>query len=127
MRSNVDLRGAIYTGTDDPSIQMNDADRATAIHSAAAEGFSRGAQAYVRGRPDYPPQTRAWLRDDLGLRAGKVVLDSIAALEPPQLARVMAEVRRLIETTPELSGRDGVTFPYVTAAHHLMRLLGPSE
>lgn len=54
---------------------MNDADRGTAIHSAAAHGFSRGAQTYARGRPDYPPQTRAWLRDDLALRAGKIALD----------------------------------------------------
>jgi SAM-dependent methyltransferase len=260
---------------------MNEPDRATAIHSAAAEGFSRGAQAYVRGRPDYPPQTRAWLLEDLGLRAGKVVLDLgagtgkftrtllatgasviavdpvpqmleqlaqaapgakamvgaaehipaadstvdavvcaqafhwfatgaalaeirrvlkpggvlgliwnvrdesvewvaaltallvpyeddtprystgrwrklfpaegfgplreqsfphghtgptqqvildrvssisfIAALDAPERARLLTQVERLIETTPELAGRDEVTFPYVTAAHHLVR------
>ena len=266
---------------------MNDADRATAIHCAAAEGFSRGAQAYARGRPDYPSQTRAWLLEDLGLRAGRVVLDLgagtgkftrtllasgasviavepvpqmleqlaqsapdaramageaehipladsavdavvcaqafhwfatsaalaeirrvlkpggvfgliwnvrdesvewvarltallvpyegdtprygtgrwrklfpaegfgplrerhfphahtgppqqvildrvssisfIAALDPPERAHLLAQVRRLIETTPELAGRDEVSFPYLTAAYHLLRLLGPGE
>ena len=126
----------------------------------------------MRGRPDYPPQARAWLLEDLGLAPGRVVLDlgagtgkftrtllaigaSVIAVEPvPQVleqlaqaapdaramlgaaeherAHLLAQVRRLIETTPELAGRDEVTFPYVTAAHHLVRtsyaqLLGPSE
>lgn len=54
---------------------MNDADRSTALHPAAAHGFSQAAPTYARGRPGYPPQTRAWLQDDLSLRAGKVALD----------------------------------------------------
>ncbi len=54
---------------------MSETDRATAIHSAAAEGFARGAQTYARGRPDYPPQARAWLERDLGIGPGKVALD----------------------------------------------------
>src|SRR3954471_16020509 len=45
------------------------------VHRAAAEGFSSGAEAYVRGRPDYPPQALDWLRDALGLRPGKTVVD----------------------------------------------------
>jgi SAM-dependent methyltransferase len=46
-----------------------------AVHPAAAEGFARGAQTYVRGRPDFPPVVREWLRDDLDLHQGKVVLE----------------------------------------------------
>src|SRR6185437_10506494 len=72
--------GAIYTSAYAHSRHMNEADRTTAIHSAAAHDFSRGAQTYARGSPDHPPQTRAWLRDDLRLRAGKVALD-LGALE----------------------------------------------
>ena len=45
------------------------------VHRAAAEGFSSGAETYVRGRPDYPPQALDWLRDTLGLGAGKRVVD----------------------------------------------------
>jgi SAM-dependent methyltransferase len=45
------------------------------VHRAAAEGFSSGAEAYVRGRPDYPPQALDWLRDTLGLGPGKTVVD----------------------------------------------------
>ena len=45
------------------------------VHRAAAEGFSSGAETYVRGRPDYPPQALDWLRDTLGLGPGKTVVD----------------------------------------------------
>jgi len=45
------------------------------VHRAAAEGFSSGAEVYVRGRPDYPSQALDWLRDALGLGPGKTVVD----------------------------------------------------
>lgn len=45
------------------------------IHRAAAQGFAAHAEAYARGRPDYPPQAIDWLRDDLALAPGKTVLD----------------------------------------------------
>ena len=47
----------------------------SAIHPAAAEGFGRGADAYVRGRPDFPSAALAWLSEDLGLQPGKTVVD----------------------------------------------------
>ncbi|KJK21849.1 SAM-dependent methyltransferase [Burkholderiaceae bacterium 16] len=47
----------------------------TDIHHAAAQGFSSQADTYARGRPDYPPALGAWLEQQLGLRAGKTVLD----------------------------------------------------
>ena len=45
------------------------------IHRMAAAGFGAKADAYARGRPDYPPEVEAWLRDDLALGAGKKALD----------------------------------------------------
>jgi SAM-dependent methyltransferase len=49
--------------------------RTSAIHPFAAEGFARGADTYVRGRPDFPPAVRAWLRDDLRLDERSVALE----------------------------------------------------
>jgi SAM-dependent methyltransferase len=45
------------------------------VHPAAAAGFDRGADTYVRGRPDFPPAAVGWLRDDLGLRPAKTVVE----------------------------------------------------
>lgn len=47
----------------------------TAIHHAAAQGFSSQADTYARGRPDYPEEISTWLRDTLRLSAGKTVVD----------------------------------------------------
>lgn len=47
----------------------------SAIHQSAAEGFAQGAEAYVRGRPDYPPEIADWLQDRLGLRPEATVVD----------------------------------------------------
>lgn len=47
----------------------------TALHHAAAEGFSAGADAYEKGRPEFPPEVTGWLREALGLGPGKVALD----------------------------------------------------
>jgi SAM-dependent methyltransferase len=48
------------------------------VHPAAAAGFQRAADAYRRGRPDYPDQAVAFLVDRLGLRPGRRVLDMAA-------------------------------------------------
>jgi ubiquinone/menaquinone biosynthesis C-methylase UbiE len=45
------------------------------VHAVAQLGFSREAQAYARGRPEYPAAILPWLTDDMGLAAGKVVVD----------------------------------------------------
>lgn len=45
------------------------------VHSAAQQGFSKEADAYNRGRPDYPPELRGWLEQVLGLSPGKRVAD----------------------------------------------------
>lgn len=49
--------------------------RTSAIHEAAAGGFGAKAEAYVTGRPDYPAGVADWLAADLGLGAGRRVLD----------------------------------------------------
>ena len=33
------------------------------VHQAAAEGFSKDADRYARGRPGYPEAVDGWLRD----------------------------------------------------------------
>jgi SAM-dependent methyltransferase len=48
---------------------------APSIHPSAATGFAAGAEAYQRGRPDYPPALTDWLRDALGLKRGRAVVD----------------------------------------------------
>lgn len=45
------------------------------VHPAATRGFGHGADTYVRGRPDFPTGAFDWLRDDLGLAAGKAVIE----------------------------------------------------
>lgn len=45
------------------------------VHKAAADGYTRGADIYVRGRPDYPPAVTQWLSDTLALAPGKTVLE----------------------------------------------------
>jgi SAM-dependent methyltransferase len=45
------------------------------VHHTAAAGYKAGAETYVRGRPDYPPQIADWLTDTLGLNADKTVID----------------------------------------------------
>jgi len=45
------------------------------IHQAAQLGFSAGAQAYARGRPDYPEEVAGWLASVIGLAPGKRALD----------------------------------------------------
>ncbi|WP_432261250.1 class I SAM-dependent methyltransferase [Cupriavidus sp. TMH.W2] len=47
----------------------------TAIHEAAAQGFASQADAYARGRPEYPAAIDGWLRGTLGLHAGRTALD----------------------------------------------------
>jgi len=45
------------------------------MNPLAEQGFARGAEAYARARPSYPPEALAWLREQLGLSATSAVLD----------------------------------------------------
>jgi SAM-dependent methyltransferase len=89
------------------------------VHEAAAEGFARGAGAYERGRPSYPPEALFWLAEQLGMAPGRRVLDlaagtgkltrllvatgaSLIAVEP------VAEMRSaLVELAPGVDVRAG--------------------
>jgi ubiquinone/menaquinone biosynthesis C-methylase UbiE len=48
------------------------------VHPAAAAGFQRAADAYRRGRPDYPEDAVAFLANMLRLEPGRRVLDLAA-------------------------------------------------
>lgn len=45
------------------------------VHYQAAQGFAKQADAYARGRPDYPAALLHWLRSTLELEPGKMVVD----------------------------------------------------
>ncbi len=45
------------------------------VHPAALQGYSEGAGAYERGRPDYPRELLNWLRHALRLGPGKTAVD----------------------------------------------------
>jgi len=89
------------------------------LHHAAAEGYAQGADTYVRGRPDYPPQVSAWLTDTLGLQPGQTVLEvgagtgkftprllqtgaRVIVLEP-----VQAMLAKLSKAHPEVEAHQG--------------------
>ena len=89
------------------------------IHRSAAEGFTASAAKYVQGRPDYPAELDDWLRSDLALSPGKVVLDlgagtgkfvphllrtgaSVVAIEP-----VAAMLAQLIQMNPGVDAKQG--------------------
>jgi len=45
------------------------------VHPFAARGFAEVAEAYERGRPEYPAPAIAWLAERLALRPGATVVD----------------------------------------------------
>jgi tRNA A58 N-methylase Trm61 len=51
---------------------------ASRVHPAAARGFDVTADAYERGRPDYPEDAVAFVCDRLGIAPGRTVLDLAA-------------------------------------------------
>jgi SAM-dependent methyltransferase len=50
-------------------------DRGSGLHRAASTGYAAEADAYVAGRPDYPPAVAGWLTRELGLGPGRRVVD----------------------------------------------------
>lgn len=91
------------------------------IDALAHEGFSRGADAYERGRPGYPRGAVAWLCEALGVAAGSRVLD------------IGAGTGKLAGLVRELSGADVIAVEPVAemreiaAAHGLPVLDGTAE
>ena len=47
----------------------------TDIHAAAQQGYSVEAHTYARGRPEYPADLLAWLKNDISIIEGKLVVD----------------------------------------------------
>jgi MOSC domain-containing protein YiiM/SAM-dependent methyltransferase len=100
-----------------------------AIHESAAKGFSAGADAYERGRPDYAPEAVATLVRELRIGPGTRVLDlaagtgkltrqlvdtgaEITAVEP------VAEMRaKLVAAVPGVEALEG-TAERIPLANH---------
>ncbi len=91
----------------------------TRIPSAAERGFTRGSDAYERGRPSYPSAALQLLSRELGLEAGRSVVDigagtgkmsrllagtgaRVIAVEP-----VAAMREKLAALAPGVEARDG--------------------
>jgi SAM-dependent methyltransferase len=89
------------------------------VHHSAAEGYTTAADNYVKGRPDYPPELAAWLRDTLQLAPGKTVVDlgagtgkftprlvatgaKVIAVEP--VAQMLAKLSAALPGVETLSG-----------------------
>jgi SAM-dependent methyltransferase len=100
------------------------------VHNAAADGFASNADGYARGRPDYPVALDAWLRDTIGLAAGKTVVDlgagtgkfvprlratgaAVIAIEPVDAMRA-----KLAAAFPDVDARAGTAdaMPLATAS-----------
>jgi SAM-dependent methyltransferase len=86
------------------------------VHHAAAEGYASLANTYTRGRPDYPPEVAGWLRDQLGLEAGKTVVDLGAGTGKftPRLIETGARVIA-VEPVAGMLEKLAASFPQVDA------------
>jgi SAM-dependent methyltransferase len=78
---------------------------AVAVHPRAAVGFERAADAYERGRPDYPSEAVAWLGDRLELGPGRTVVDLAAGTG--KLTRLLLPTgARVVAVEPVAAMRD---------------------
>lgn len=86
------------------------------VHHSAAAGYKTGADTYVRGRPDYPPQVAEWLSETLGLNAGKTVID-LGAGTGKFTGRLVATGAQVIavEPVPQMLEKLSDAFPDVLA------------
>lgn len=69
------------------------------VHATAATGFGAAADAYARGRPDYPAAIDTWLAGTLGLRPGQRVVD-LGAGTGKFTARLVATGADIIAVEP---------------------------
>jgi len=92
------------------------ANTSPSIHHAAADGYAASADLYMRGRPEYPEEIVAWLRDSLGLQGGRVAIDLGAGSGKftGYLSRTGASVIA-VEPVPEMLERLVRKWPGVTS------------
>jgi SAM-dependent methyltransferase len=82
------------------------------IHPAAAMGYAVAADNYERGRPSYPEEAIACLSQELGLRAGRRVLDLAAGTG--KLTRALATTGAemlAVEPVAEMRAKISATLP----------------
>lgn len=112
---------------------MTSAPRPESELHPAALGFGRAADAYERGRPDYPAAAIEWLVDRLGIGPGRTVLDlaagtgkltrllvptgaEVIAVEPIAEMRAKIEGAQALEGTAEAIPLDDASVDAVTVA-----------
>lgn len=78
-----------------------------AVHEAARQGFAKQAQAYARGRPDYPAALAGWLADTMGLGPGRLAID-VGAGTGKFTARLAATGARVVAVEPVDAMRAGI-------------------
>jgi SAM-dependent methyltransferase len=77
------------------------------VHPRAEVGFGRAAEAYERGRPDYPAEAIAWLRDRLELGPGRTLIDLAAGTG--KLTRLLLPTgARVVAVEPVAAMRDAL-------------------
>jgi SAM-dependent methyltransferase len=88
------------------------------IHHSAAAGYKTGADTYVRGRPDYPPQVADWLTGVLGLNKDTAVID-LGAGTGKFTARLVATGAQVIAVEPvaQMLEKLSQAFPQVLAVN----------
>ena len=69
------------------------------VHHAAAKGFGAAAEIYQHARPEYPAALGDWLRDELGLAPGRVVVD-LGAGTGKFTSRLIATGARVVAVEP---------------------------
>jgi SAM-dependent methyltransferase len=72
------------------------------IHPAARAGFDAAAEAYERGRPEYPTEAVDWLAGRLGIRPGARVLDLAAGTG--KLTRMLVPTRASVVAVEPVEG-----------------------
>jgi SAM-dependent methyltransferase len=112
---------------------MTSARRAVSELHPATRGFGLAADAYERGRPDYPADAIALLVERLGLRPGRTVLDlaagtgkltrllaptgaEVIAVEPIAAMRAKIEGAQVLEGTAEAIPLPDASVDAVTVA-----------
>jgi SAM-dependent methyltransferase len=107
------------------------------VRSVARIGFGSSAQAYARGRPDYPDELLNWLRQDLQIGSGKTAIDlgagtgkftklllqtdaRVIAVEPVDAMRVelaasLPAVRAIAGTAQSMALSDGIADAVICA------------